>query len=184
MSGSLGAVGEAKARATKHGLVHDEPGWFVVSAREERWASWDRLGLYCNFEGKKRFPQIGINVNVLQPGESLGRYHAEKAQEDFLVVSGECMLVIDELERPLRAWDFVHCPPGVPHMIVGAGDGPSVVIAVGRRGVRGGIVYPVSEVARKHGVSVERDTTDPKEAYADLAGRERVRYEDGWLPDL
>ncbi len=184
MCGSLGPVAESKPRETKHGLVHDEPGWFVVSAREERWARWDRMGLYCNFEGKKRFPQLGINVNVLEPGESLGRYHVEAAQEDFLVVAGECMLVIDEEERPLRAWDFVHCPPGVPHMIVGAGDGPSVVIAVGRRGLsRPGLVYPVSKVARKHGVSVKKETKDPREAYADLAGRERVRY-GGWLPEL
>ena len=184
MSGSLGRVGEAKARATKFGLVHDEPGWFVVSAREERWARYDRLGLYCNFEGKKRFPQLGINVNVLEPGESLGRYHSEKAQEDFLVVAGECLLLIDEEERPLRAWDFVHCPPGVPHIIVGAGDGPAVVIAVGARGRgRSGVVYEASEVARKHGVSVDKTTSDYREAYADLAGRERVRY-GGWLPDL
>jgi uncharacterized cupin superfamily protein len=184
MSGSLGAVVESKARETKHGLVHDEPGWFVVNAREERWARFERMGVYCNFEGKKSFPQLGINVSVLQPGESLGRYHAEKAQEDFLVVAGECVLVIDEEERPLKAWDFVHCPPGVPHMIVGAGDGPSVVVAVGARGRgRSGVTYVPSEVARKHGVSVEKETTDYREAYADLAGRERVRY-GGWLPEL
>jgi uncharacterized cupin superfamily protein len=184
MSGSLGAVGEVKPRETKQGLVHDERGWFVVNAREARWARYEQMGVSCNFEGKKSFPQLGINVNVLQPGESLGRYHAEKAQEDFLVVAGECMLVIDEEERPLRTWDFVHCPPGVPHMIVGAGDGPSVVIAVGARGRgRSGIVYYVSEVARKHGVSVEKETTDYREAYADLSDRERVRY-GGWLPEL
>jgi uncharacterized cupin superfamily protein len=177
-------VGEAKARETKFGLVHDEPGWFVVNAREERWARYEQMGHYCNFEGKKRFPQLGINVNVLQPGESLGRYHAEKAQEDFLVVAGECLLLIDEEERPLHAWDFVHCPPDVPHIIVGAGDGPSIVIAVGARGRgRSGIVYLASEVARRHGVSVAATTKDPREAYADLAGRERVRY-GGWLPDL
>jgi uncharacterized cupin superfamily protein len=175
---------EAKPRETKYGLVHDEPGWFVVNARDERWARWNRMGVGCNFEGKRAFPQLGINVNVLEPGESLGRYHAEKAQEDFLVVAGECVLVIDEEERTLRAWDFVHCPPGVPHMIVAAGAGPSVIIAVGARGRgRSGIVYPVSDAARKHGVSVEKETSDPREAYADLPGRERVRY-GGWLPEL
>jgi uncharacterized cupin superfamily protein len=164
--------------------VHDEPGWFVVNAREERWERWDGLGVYCHFEGKKRFPQIGFNISVLEPGESLGRYHAENAQEDFLVVAGECTLVIDEQERPLRSWDFVHCPAGTPHMIVGAGDSPSVVVAVGRRGLhRRGLVYPVSEVARKHGVSVEKETSNPREAYADLAGRQRVRY-GSWLPEL
>ena len=177
-------MGESPARETKFGLVHDEPGWFVVSAREERWDRWDRMGLCCSFEGKKRFPQLGININVLEPGESLGRYHEEAAQEDFLVIAGECTLIVEDEERPLRAWDFVHCPPRVPHMIVGAGEGPSVVIAVGRRGLgRHGLVYRVSDVARKHGVSVEKETTKPQEAYADLAGRERVRY-GGWLPEL
>ena len=177
-------MAESTARETKYGLVHDEPGWFVVSARDERWARWDRMGLYCNFEGKKRFSQLGINVNVLEPGESLGRYHEEKAQEDFLVVAGECVLIVEDEERPLRAWDFVHCPPGTPHIIVGAGKGPSVVIAVGARGrTRSGIVYRVSDVARKHGVSVEKETKKPGEAYADLAGRERVSY-GGWLPEL
>jgi uncharacterized cupin superfamily protein len=176
-------VAESKARETKHGLVHDERGWFVVSAQDERWARYERMGVYCNFEGKKPFQQFGINISVLEPGESLGRYHSEKAQEDFLVVAGECVLVVDEQERPLRAWDFVHCPPGVPHMIVATGDGPAIVVAVGARGRgRSGITYHVSELARKHGVSVEKETNDYREAYADLSGRERVRY-GGWLPE-
>jgi uncharacterized cupin superfamily protein len=176
---------EAPFRETKFGLVYDGPGWFVVNARETRWGAWETLGVYCNFEGKKRFPHFGINLNVLKPGESLGRYHAEKAQEDFLVLAGRCVLLIDDEERPLEAWDFVHCPPGTPHMIVGAGDGPAVVLAVGARGRgRRGIEYVVSEVASRHGVSVSAPTTDYAEAYADLPGRERVPYRDGWLPDL
>jgi mannose-6-phosphate isomerase-like protein (cupin superfamily) len=177
---------EAAARETKYGLVHDEPGWFVVNAREARWEAWERLGVYCNFEGKRRFPQLGFNINVLQPGDSLGKYHAENAQEDFLVLEGECLLIVENEERELRAWDFVHCPPQTPHMIVGAGGGPSVVIAVGARGRRlgrKGLVYLVSDVAAKHGVSVEAETTSPAEAYKDLAPRERVAY-GGWLPDL
>ncbi len=175
---------EASLRETKYGLVYDGPGWFVVNAREARWREWKRLGVYCDFEGKKRFPQLGINVSVLEPGESLGRYHRENAQEDFLVVSGECILIVEDEERPLRAWDFVHCPPGTPHMIVGAGDGPSVVIAVGARGRgRKGLLYPVSETAARHGVSVEKETTKPAEAYAGLPTR-RVAYSEDWLPEL
>ena len=157
----------------------------MINARGSRWRDAGHFGLFCTFEGKRRFRQLGINLNVLEPGEPSCMYHGEDAQEDFLVLAGECLLLIEGEERPLRAWDFVHCPPGVPHMIVGAGDGPSVVIAVGRRGLsRPGLVYPVSKVARKHGVSVKKETKDPREAYADLAGRERVRYEDGWLPEL
>lgn len=177
-------VPKARLRETKFGLAPDGDGWFVVNAGESRWRAWERLGVYCDFEGKKRFGRLGVNISVLQPGESLGRYHAENAQEDFLVVSGECVVVVEEQERRLRAWDFFHSPPGTAHMIVAAGDGPAVVIAVGARGRRPkGLVYPVSEAAARLGVSVDRETTDPAAAYADLGRPTRVRY-GGWLPEL
>lgn len=166
----------------------DGEGWFVVNACESRWRNEGRLGLYCTFEGKRRFPQLGVNVNVLQPGQPMGLYHREKAQEGFLVVAGECLLLVDEQERHLATWDFFHCPGGTPHIIVGAGEGPAVVVAVGARGrgVGGGIVYPVSEVAARHGASVERETTSPAEAYAklhaDLPRSRFVEYRPGSLP--
>ena len=170
---------------TKFGYMPDAEGWFVVSAREIRWREWERLGVYCDFEGKRRFPQLGINISVLQPGESLGRYHVEARQEGFLVLAGRCTLIVEEEERELHAWDFFHSPPGTAHMIVGAGTEPAVVLAVGARGTgRKGLVYRVSEVAAKHGVSVAQETTKPGEAYADLAHPIRVRYEEGWLPEL
>jgi len=170
---------------TKYGFMPDGEGWFVVSAREIRWREWGPLGVYCDFEGKRRFPQLGFNISVLEPGQSLGRYHRENAQEGFLVLAGQCVLVVEEEERELRAWDFFHSPPGTAHMIVGAGDGPSVVLAVGARGLsRKGLVYPVSDVAAKHGVSVAQETTKPQEAYADLERPTRVTYEGGWLPSL
>ena len=176
---------EAGLRQTKFGLAPDGDGWFVVNAREIRWRRWERLGVYCDFEGKKRFRQLGVNISVLQPGESLGRYHRENAQEDFLVVSGECIVIVEEQERRLRAWDFFHSPPVTAHMIVGAGNGPSVVVAVGARGRRPkGLVYPVSEAAAQLGVSVEHETSEPAEAYADLGRPVRVSYGEGWLPDL
>ena len=177
-------VPETPARKTKYGLVNDGEGWFVINAREARWRERDTLGVYCDFEGKRRFPQLGINVSVLQPGESLGRYHRENAQEGFLVVAGECLLIVEDEERELKTWDFFHSPPQTEHIIVGAGDGPSVVLAVGARGLsRKGLVYPVSEAAQKHGVSVTKETTKPAEAYADLPQSSRVAYRDGWLPD-
>ena len=175
---------EAPLRQTKFGLAPDGEGWFVVNAREIRWRAWERLGVYCDFEGKKRFKQLGFNISVLQPGESLGRYHRENAQEDFLVVSGRCVVIVEDEERELRAWDFFHSPPGTAHMIVGAGDGPSVVVAVGARGRRSkGLVYPVSAVAAKHRVSVVQETHEASKAYSDLARPVRVSYEEGWLPD-
>jgi uncharacterized cupin superfamily protein len=168
------------------GLIPEERGWFVVNAADARWKDTGPFGLYCPFEGKLPFLQLGINISVLQPGQSLGRYHFEPGhEEDFLVLDGECVLIVEEEERRLGRWDFFHCPPGVPHMIVGSGDGPATVLSVGARGngrgVSRGVVYPVSEVAARHGVSVERETDSPVEAYADLPGHKSVPY-GGWLP--
>jgi len=179
-------AGEARLVEANGGLIPAERGWFVVNATEARWKEWGSLGVYCPFEGKLPFLQLGINLNVLQPGQSLGRYHLEPGhEEDFLVLEGECILIVEEQERRLGRWDFFHCPPGVAHMIVGAGDGPSVVLAVGARGngkgVSQGVVYPVSELAARHGVSVGRETGDPLEAYADLPRAKKSVQYGGWL---
>lgn len=183
MSGREARLGQARGAG---GLIPEERGWFVVNAAEARWKDTGPFGLYCPFEGKLPFLQLGINISVLQPGQSLGRYHLEPGhEEDFLVLDGECVLIVEEEERRLGRWDFFHCPPGVPHMIVGSGDRPATVLSVGARGngtgVSRGVVYPVSEVAARHGVSVERETDNPVEAYADLPGHKSVSY-GGWLP--
>jgi uncharacterized cupin superfamily protein len=176
-------VPEAPLRETKYGLVADVDGWFMVNARDARWRESEPFGAYCDFEGKRPFRQLGFNISVLQPGQSLGYYHRENAQEGFLVLAGECLLIVEDEERPLRAWDFFHSPPRTAHMIVGAGSGPSVVVAVGARGLpRKGLVYEVSKTARKHGVSVKKETTKPSEAYAGLPKSSRVSYREGWLP--
>jgi uncharacterized cupin superfamily protein len=173
---------------TKNGLVVDVEGWFVMNARESRWKNEGPLGSYCNFEGKRRFPQLGINISVLEPGEAMGLYHRENAQEGFLVVAGECLLIVEQQERLLRTWDYFHCPAGTEHIIVGAGDEAAIVVAVGARGRGlGGIVYPVSKLAASHGASVERETTQAAEAYekiyADLPRSRFVKYRPGWLPE-
>lgn len=174
---------------SKNGLVVDDDGWFVLNARESRWRDEGPLGSYCTFEGKRRFPQLGINITVLEPGEAMAMYHRENAQEGFLVLAGECVLIVEDEERLLTAWDYFHCPSGTRHTIVAAGEEVAVVLAVGARGrgVGGGVVYPVSEVAARHGAGVERETTKPAEAYAKArAGLPRskwVRYRPEWLPD-
>ena len=182
MSSREARLGQARGAG---GLIPEERGWFVVNAADARWKDTGPFGLYCPFEGKLPFLQLGINISVLQPGQSLGRYHFEPGhEEDFLVLDGECVLVVDEEERHLARWDFFHCPPGVAHMIVGSGEGPATVLSVGARGsgkgVSRGITYPVSSVAARHGVSVERETNDPVEAYADMPRSKSVRY-GGWL---
>jgi uncharacterized cupin superfamily protein len=178
-------VPEAPLEMTKFGLRPGGQGWFVVNAREMRWRDTGGLGAFCDFEGKRRFPDLGINLNVLQPGEPMGKYHRENTQEDFLVLAGECLLIVEGEERNLKTWDFVHSPPGTEHIIVGAGEGPAVVLAVGARGRRRrGMVYPVSKVALKHRAGVRKETTEASEAYDSFAGWERSLYQDGWLPDL
>ena len=181
-------IPEALPRMTKNGLVVDAEGWFVLNARESRWKSEGPLGRYCNFEGKRRFPQLGINISVLEPGQAIGKYHRENAQEGFLVVDGECLLIVEEQERTLTTWDYFHCPGGTDHIIVGAGEGPAIVVAVGARGrgVGGGLVYPVSELAARHGAASSGRQPTPREAYAEIFAelpRSRfVPYEPGSLP--
>lgn len=177
-------MAEIPLRATKHGLVADGDGWFVLNARESRWRDYGPLGVGCNFEGKRPFKQLGINVNVLRPGEPLGLYHRENHQEAFLILRGECLLIVEGEERPLEAWDFFHCPAGTEHVIIGAGSDPAVVLAVGGRGGRKGLVYPAGPTALAHGAAVEKETTEYSEAYARLPASARVPYRDGWLPEL
>jgi uncharacterized cupin superfamily protein len=109
---------------TAGGLEPAGDGWFVVNASETCWWKSDAFGASCPFESDEhRFHQLGINLHVLEPGKPNCMYHGEDAQENFLVLHGECLLLIDGQERPLRTWDFVHCPPWVDHVFVGAGDG-------------------------------------------------------------
>jgi uncharacterized cupin superfamily protein len=180
----MAVVPEAPLRETKYGLVTDGEGWFVINARDSRWRDTGPLGFFCDFEGKKRFPKLGINLNVLEPGQPMAMYHRENAQEGFLVLAGACLLVVEGEERELKAWDFFHCPPQTEHVIVGAGKEPAVVLAVGARGRgRKGLVYTVSKVAQKYGAGVKRETAKPAEAYADFPRWSRVAYRDGWLAD-
>ncbi len=175
---------EAPLRETKFGLVADVDGWFVLNARDSRWRDYAPLEVACDFEGKRPFKQLGFNISVLEPGHSLGVYHRERHQEAFLVLSGECVLVVEGEKRTLHAWDFFHCPGGTAHVLVGAGDGPAVVVAVGARGGRKGVVYEVEPAALELDAGVELETTKAAEAYARFPRPVRSRYRDGWLPDL
>jgi uncharacterized cupin superfamily protein len=163
------------------GLRPEGDGWFVLNAKDAAWLDGD-LGKYTGFEGKDaaRFPQLGLNLNVMNPGEPMTMYHRENAQEGFLVLSGECLLIVEGEERPLKQWDYFHCPGGVAHAVVGAGDGPSLVLAVGARVEDEGLVYPADPTAQKHGAGPLAETSDPAEAYKPFASR-RTSYEDGWL---
>jgi len=186
----LPVVSESRLDPTPHGLVPKGEGWFVLNARDARWLHTPGRSAICEFEGyaedEQDFHQLGINLSVLRPGESMGLYHWETNQEDFLVLAGEALLIVEGEERPLRQWDLVHCPPETKHIIVGAGDAPCLVLAVGARDHtegKGWGGYTADEVAQRHDVSVEQDTTDAKQAYAGFTRREPTRYVEGWLPE-
>lgn len=177
---------EARLEHTDSGLVPAGEGWFVLNAREARWRHAQGRGARLTFEGETQFPQLGISLFVLAPGEPMGMYHWEADQEDFLVLSGEALLIVEGEERPLRQWDFVHCPTETKHIIVGAGDAPCAVLAVGAREHQAGDRwggYTVDEAALRHGAGVEQVTNDAAEAYAGLAQREPTGCREGWLPD-
>ncbi len=178
---------EARLQPTDDGVVATGEGWFVLNAREGRWRIWPGVGTRLSFEGDADFPQLGVNLLVLAPGEPVGMYHLEADQEDFLIVTGEALLIVEGEERPLRAWDFVHCPAQTRHIIVGAGNGPCVLVAVGARelqGSPGALRYTVEEAALRRGAGVRTETEDPREAYAHLHPRRWSRYREDWLPDL
>jgi uncharacterized cupin superfamily protein len=163
-------VPEASLERTEHGAFPSGEGWFVVNVHDAQWFESNGAGVYAPFEGENaRFQELGINVSVLRPGEPSCMYHGEEAQEDFLLLAGECLLIVEGEERTLRAWDFVHCPPWTEHVFVGAGDGPCVLLGVGARKKGRGLRYPVNEVARRHGAGVETETSDPNEAYASFS---------------
>ncbi len=178
-------VPEAPLEQTEHGLVPTGNGWFVLNAREAPWRQAEGRGAISVLEGDPEFTQLGIHLFVLGPGEPMSMYHWEADQEDFLVLAGEALLIVEGEERPLRQWDFFHCPPETKHTIVGAGGTHCVVLAVGARDRSTGPDwggYTVDEAALRHSAGVEQDTTDQFVAYGKVPGRKHTRYREGWLP--
>jgi quercetin dioxygenase-like cupin family protein len=168
-------VDEAPLEDSGSGLAPAAEGWFVVNVRDAEWLTSETTGdlrpsgAECSFEGQKvEFSELGIRLHVLQPGEPNGLYHAESKQEDFLVLSGECLLLVEAGERTLRAWDFFHSPAGTEHIFVGAREGEWPVR------------YPVSELADRYGAGAKEETTEPREAYVGFqpSRRERPSYWD------
>jgi uncharacterized cupin superfamily protein len=159
-------VPEAPLEESGSGLAPAGEGWFVVNVRDAAWLTTER-GSVCVFEAPKAwFPQLGFRLRVLEPGKPNAFYHSENQQEAFLVLSGECRLLVDGEERVLRPWDFFHCPAGTEHIFVGAGDGPSTILMVGARTDDEQLHYPVSDLAARYGASVSEETSDPEQAYA------------------
>ena len=168
-------------RDTAFGRTPATDGWFTLNVADATWLVNERLGDACVFENDDvQFAQIGYTLAVLAPGEPSGMYHRERDQEDFLVLSGECIAIIEGEERRLRAWDFVHCPGGTAHIFVGAGDGPCAIFMIGGRAHPGSAQYLRDEAALRHGAGPEADTTQSKEAYARFPPWRLVQPEGAW----
>jgi uncharacterized cupin superfamily protein len=158
-------MNEARMDKTEYGRVAVSDGWFIVNVRDAAWMRNEYFGQACVIEGDVSFPQVGYTIHVLRPGQPNGLYHREDDQEDFLVLAGECIALVEGEERRLKTWDFMHCPAGTEHIFVGAGDEPCVIFMAGARQHRGSAVYPPSEVARRHGAAVDSEATPPDKPY-------------------
>lgn len=170
-------VPEAQLADLGSGLTPVTEGWFVVNVRDAEWWFADTRGGRCAFENEYgdpavEFGQLGINITVLENGQT-SLYHAEAGQEAFLVLAGECILLVEGDERRLRAWDFFHAPPWTEHAFVGTGEVPCAILMVGARSGPG-VHYPASDLAATYGASVAEDTSDWRQAYATI---ERFRRE-------
>ena len=172
---------EAPLDDSGSGLAPAGDGWFIVNVRDAAWLTSENgdkkpSGSECSFESQQfEFPQVGIRLHVLEPGEPNGLYHSESEQEAFLVLSGECTLLVEGEARLMRPWDFFHSPAGTEHIFVGAGNEPCVILMAGARAEPWKVHYPVSELAARYGASAEKETSDPRQAYVGFEPSRRQR---------
>ena len=179
----LGFIRVWGSQDTPDGRVPAAEGWYVLNLADSPAYIGEGVGMSSVLEPEdQEFRQYGLNVHVLPPGEPNGRYHAESEQEDFLVLSGEPLLVVEEQERRLKPWDLVHCPPGTKHIFVGAGDTPSAILMIGGRREAYRLLYPVSETAGRYNASTHETTPFSKVAYSvGWPGITRGRF--AWPPE-
>jgi uncharacterized cupin superfamily protein len=182
---------EAKLEETGAGLAPRTAGWFVMNVRDARW--WDKPGQGAScpltgddeYEAETFFPMLGMAVRVMQPGDVATTYHWETEAEDFLVLHGEAIAILEGEERRLKQWDFVHCPPETRHAFVGAGEGPCVLLCASSRqfqkdGPWG--YYCHDELAERYNAASPEDTQDGSIAYARFEDPTATRFREGWLP--
>jgi uncharacterized cupin superfamily protein len=184
-------VPEAELEQTEAGLVPASTGWFVMNARDARWfhkpGQGDSLPLTGRdeFEAETYFPMLGMSIQILGPGEPNSIYHWETEQEDFLVLAGEALLIVEGQERRLTQWDFVHCPPETRHVFVGSSDGPCVILAASSRQFQANGpwgYYTIDDIARRYNACPDEETQDDAAAYARFPPAQPTRYRDGLLP--
>jgi uncharacterized cupin superfamily protein len=159
---------EAKIEETETGHQPADDGWFIINAADIGWFTVEGGGTWCGFGSPQApSPLLGIGIHILWPGDAPGFYHAESNEEGFLVLSGECIAVVEGEERRMGPWDYLCCPPGTAHITIGAGDGPCAILMVGTRSPDRTIRYIDDPVAARHGHAVAEPTDSPREAYKD-----------------
>jgi uncharacterized cupin superfamily protein len=158
--------------------------WHIANIRDANWYDEGPFGVSGNFQRDERFEEFGFNFALVWPGQPVAMYHREAHQEGFLVLAGECLAIVEGEEHPMRQWDYLHCPAGTDHILVGAGDGPAFLIAIGSRTGESGIVYPVDPVALHHQAGVQRETTEPAEAYAPFPDAVPASFSEDYVPKV
>jgi uncharacterized cupin superfamily protein len=160
------AIPEAKLVQSPEGITPQGDGWYILNAKDARWSKNEKFGQSCGFEGDKRFSQYGFNIHIIKPDQPSCHYHGEDDQEDFLVLKGQCKLIIEGQERLLKEWDFLHCPKWARHVFVGTGTEPCVIVMTGGRAGHG-VTYPVNDLVKKYDACPPTETNSPKESYSD-----------------
>src|SRR3954463_8609476 len=169
---------EAEIQQTPEGQVPVDGGWFILNLGEMAWETVPGFGIWCDFDGPEHESstlRVGVHVHVLKPGEANGYYHAEAAQEGFLVLSGECIAIVEGQERRMRRWDYLHSPPGTAHITVGAGAQPCAILMFGSPDPSRKVEWIADEVAAKHGVGVAHTPSGSPDLYGDVPPFARAR---------
>jgi uncharacterized cupin superfamily protein len=158
----------ARMETTATGQRPAEQGWYILNLAQMCWNGFPGGGAWTTFEsGPEESDRLGIGVHILWPGDSPGYYHTEEDLEGFLVLSGECVAIVEGEEYRMRAWDYLHSPPGTAHITVGAGTEPCAILMYGTRTKGAAIRYLPDPVAARYGHSVQRESGSPQEVYAD-----------------
>lgn len=176
---------EAELSPAGRGLAPTTDGWFILNVHDGRWQQHPRFGRFCSFEGDgdAKFREIGVNVHMLRPMQRACLYHRESVQEDFLVLSGECIVIVGGEERTMKQWDLFHCPPRTDHVFVGKSDPFCAILMIGRREKGLELHYPKNEIAAKYAASARESTDDPREAYAGEPDKVDIDAPDLFAPE-
>jgi hypothetical protein len=93
-------VEEARWEETPYGRYITSDGWFVLNLGDALAVRNEEKGGAAYPLEPRELPFRDVGVHVLWPGDPNALYHSEGVQEGFLVLQGECTLIVEEEERP------------------------------------------------------------------------------------